>query len=172
MEHLLEDYFIRNIPMLMVLLALIFSGFTIHHHKERVSNNFVIDVFTGYFLFFVVGIVNIWGFFLNVFFAEHLAAYTGWIGGPFHFEMIATQLGLGIAGILAIRESFDFRVATTIIATCFFWGTAIDHMRTLVLTNHFRTDLMISSTFYVTVLIPIVLIILLIARGNSLRRNI
>lgn len=172
MEHAIEDYFVRNIPMVMVILALIFSGFTIHHHKERVSSTFVIDIFTGYLLFFVVGIADIWAFFMNTFFSTYVIKYFGWVGGPFQIEAAAANLGLGLAGILAIKESFDFRVAVTIIATCLFWGMAAEHVRMMIMQGDFQTGNLIGSTFYVTVIIPVVLIFLLIARGNhSLHTN-
>lgn len=167
-EHILTHYLLGNIPIIMLILALIFGGFTITRHKERVKKTFVYDTFAGYILFFVVGVACLWAFCLNIFLLPWAQGHSTWAltGGPFQLPTAGAALGLGIAGLWALHESFGFKVGVTIVTTAFYWAIAFEEVRELPTSGYFH-----GSTFYVVTLVPIILIILLLARYHAKKRG-
>lgn len=155
---------IENIPLFMLLLAFIFSGVTVFRHHEKVSNTFVLDTFLDYLLFFVVGVTLIWTFFINLFLPSHLISFLGWVSGPFHIEVAAANIGIGIAALFALRSSFTYKIPVVLISTCFLWGFALEYIQTNAEQHINNPDQFLGSTFYIALLVPIITVILTIAR--------
>ena len=164
-ERVITEIVLSNIPLITLILALFFGAATLLRHRERVSNTFVYDTFSGYILFFVVGITCLWAFCMNVFLLSLLHGHPHWTltGGPFQLVTAGASLGLGIAGLLSLRESFSFKTAVTIMATPFFWSSAIEDTRRLSAVDGYHH----GSSFYIAILVPILLIILLLAQHQA-----
>lgn len=162
MERTITFYLLNNLSLVLLILALIFASFSARKNKQLTDNREVFDIFAGYIFFFNVGIFCIWLFIINFVMATAIADFLGWGAIPFRTEDIAFNLGLGILGLMAIRESFGFRLATLIMTTCAFWGHALQYGNALMLDAHYQLGWFLpKSSFFVMVLVPILLIILM-----------
>ncbi len=169
MERFVTGYILANIPLCMLIISFIFAVYTTYTHHEKVKATFVYDTFLGYILFFVVGLTNLWAVCINLFFTHVASQGSGhWLIGPFQFITMAANLGLGIAVLVALKEHYSFRVATTIMTTCLFWGMAAEEARTSAILHRYDH----TSTFYVVLIVPILLIILLFARRSEKKHRL
>lgn len=64
---------------------------------------------------------------------EQVARSTGWApGSPFQFEVAMAHLGLGVLGIACAWQGGDFWAATIAMAAVFGFGSALGHVREIV----------------------------------------
>lgn len=107
-----------------------------------------------------IGIGSLCGFVLHAFFPEYTAQKLGWAVSPFQYQVAAADLGLGIAGILAYRRSWDFAFAVTLMTTGLFAGTAFIHIIEGLFEKDY-TSINIGGNLYTDLLIPVLLTLVL-----------
>lgn len=151
-------FVLSDFPILMLALALLCSAITLlRGHSSRSAH----DIFVGYILFFCVGFGGIWGFVYHAFFPEIAAKFIGWANSPFQFEVAVANLGIGMAGLFALRASRGYHIATTIFVTCFFWGAAVGHIVQMLSAANFAPGNS-GAIFIDDILLPLLLIIFLL----------
>lgn len=161
MESAFTYYLLSNLSLVLFFLALIFATVSVKRQGHQLKHE-VVEEYAGYFFFFNVGIFCLWSFLLNLVASTAIADLLGWGAIPFRTQDMAFNLGLGIAGLLAIRENYTFRLATLIITTAAFWGHAIEYGNMLLLDARYQLGFYLAkSNFYIMVLVPIILIVLM-----------
>jgi hypothetical protein len=117
------------IPLLLFLLAATVGGCRLFFSSRAVTRKFLVEVYLKTFVFFCFGLMGIFGFIANIFFATETAQMVGWwSGSPFQFEAGMASLSLGLIGALAPLFKEGFWIATIIGNTVWFWGKAISHI--------------------------------------------
>lgn len=149
--------FLANFPAYMTILALVLAALCRCCPKN--CDRKCSDVFLGKLMFFAVGLSGLWGFVMQMFYPEIVAATMGLTTSTFQFDVATANLGMGIAGIFGWRASRSYRIATTIVATCIFWGFA--HQHYLQLTSS-AANSNVHMLFYNDLILPILLIIFLL----------
>lgn len=120
----------------------------------------VIDGLLGWYVFFAVGINNIYNFFMHVFFARTAAHYIGWQTSPFQFEVGVASLGFGVVGLIGAFRSFDLRLAAVTGAGIFMLGAAVGHIRQMITAQNFAPG-NAGIVFYTDIAIPLIGFLLL-----------
>jgi hypothetical protein len=144
-------------PVITIIGALLHLIFT----KTPKSLNRIFEIILVYTLFVMVGFGGLWAFMGHAFFPDKVAASIGWASGsPFQFEVAVANLAIGVLGILSIKFKDNFRTATVIAATIFFWGAAFGHITEILKNGNYNSG-NAGATLYFDIIFPAVLIILL-----------
>lgn len=128
------------------------------------------DIFLSRLMLFSVGLSGLWIFIFFVFFPNISAAYIGWTPSPFQFEVAVANLGLGVAGIVGVSASRDYRIATTIFTTCFLWGAAAGHIRQMIIAHNFAPG-NAGMILYNDLIVPLLLIVFLYCQKCCDKKN-
>ncbi len=107
-----------------------------------------------YILLLPVGIASLWSAYLYVFHPESVAILLGWNASPFQFDVGIAYLGLSALGILGFWQDRPFKLAASIMAFIFFWGSSIGLFHEVY---YMGNDLATGSTaliLYARLLIP------------------
>jgi hypothetical protein len=108
----------------------------------------------------MVGIVGIWSFIGHTVFADQVAQSIGWPpGNPFQTEVALTNLAFGILGLLSVKITGSFRLATIIGYSIFMAGAGIGHIYQLVVFNDIAPD-NVGIPLYLDFIVPLILFIL------------
>ncbi len=149
--------FIRNFPAISTLFALLLSFIVILRKKNRSTS----DVFLGYLFFFSIGLTGLWGFVFHAFFPVMSARFIGWANSPFQFEVAVANLGMGVVGIFGLRATKSYRIAGTLLTTCFLWGAAYGHIVQMLKAHNFSPG-NAGLIFYNDLILPLLLIIFIL----------
>jgi hypothetical protein len=141
----------------MTLFALLLGLIAIR--KKR--NHSAPDILLGYLFFLAVGLAGIWGFIFHAFFPEMSAKFIGWANSPFQFEVAVANLGMGLVGIFGLRAKKSYRIAGTLLTTCFLWGAAYGHVVQMSKMHNFAPG-NAGPIFYNDIIMPLLLIIFLL----------
>jgi hypothetical protein len=106
------------------VIGLIAAGISLLNKPKPLRIGEVGEAFLSYYLLFAIGINNLINFVFHVFFGDIAAKFIGWENSPFQAEVGFASLGVGIAGVIAFKESLPFRFATLIPPSAFSWGAA------------------------------------------------
>lgn len=158
-------FVILNVPLILLLLALLFGVLTVSRHIEKATpdKHFVYDTFIGYILLLPIGITSIWMFITNTWLAHEILGLYGWHAMPFQFEYAVANLAIGVTCFIAFRESFDFRVAAIIVSGIYLWGCAAGHIKQLLISPYFVLE-QIGSLLFMELIVPFILFSLVFAR--------
>lgn len=148
--------FISNFPIIMTIFSLLL-GLIGCCGKNSHSKS---DIFLGYLFFFAVGLVGIWGFIFHAFYPDMAAKLIGWTNSPFQFEVAVANLGMGLVGIFGLKAKKSYRIAGTLLTTCFLWGAAYGHIVQMIKMNNFAPG-NAGTIFYNDMILPLLLIIFL-----------
>ena len=149
--------FIGNFPIIMTIFSVLL-GVIVGCRKNNRSKS---DIFLGYLFFFAVGLVGIWGFIFHAFYPEMAAKLIGWANSPFQFEVAVANLGMGLVGIFGLHAKKSYRIAGTLLTTCFLWGAAYGHIVQMIKLNNFAPG-NAGTIFYNDMILPLLLIIFLL----------
>jgi hypothetical protein len=109
-----------------------------------------------------VGLLSVVFFISHTVFADSSAASIGWpAGNPFQYEVAVANLTIGTLGILCYWIRGNFWVATAIGCSVWLMGDAVVHIREIVVEANYAPN-NAGMTFYLDILIPVILIALLV----------
>lgn len=114
-------------PLIFLTLALIASFIHLSRVKKRAHTK-VVEIVLMYLIFFNIGAQGVFAAMGHIFMANQIATEIGWpTGSPFQFEVGVANLGLGIAGLLALWFRKTYWMGVVIANTIFIYGAAYGH---------------------------------------------
>ena len=88
-------------------------------------------------LFLFVGLVGIYTFALHCFWGDVAAEGIGWSNSPFQWEVGIANAVVGVLGLLSLKASRQFRLATVIAVSVWLWGDAVGHVYQMIVADNF-----------------------------------
>jgi hypothetical protein len=126
-----------NFFVTFLVLGLIFAAVSLIGKPKPLKINTVAEAFTSYYFLFPVGISYLVNFIFHVFFGEMSAKFIGWEDSPFQTEVGFASLGIGIAGVIAFKSGFPFRLAAFLPPAFFTLGAAGGHIYQMIVAHNF-----------------------------------
>jgi Family of unknown function (DUF6790) len=124
-----SDFF----SIFFLAVTIIGASTQILFQRSMMNRQRAAGIFLIWFFAIEVGIGGIWSFIAHTVFAAQVAESIGWpAGNPFQTEVALTNLSFGILGILAVRITGPFRLATIIGYSIFMIGAGIGHVYQLL----------------------------------------
>jgi len=146
-------------PIILFILALIAFGLHLYFTKKTRTKKLVFEILISYLIFFVWGIGGIILFIAYVFLPYKTAAIIDWeSGGAFQLQVGMSYLSFAILSILCMFIRMrHFWMATIIGYTIFLWGTAIVHLREMIIAQNIISGYA-SKYFYHDIIFPIIIV--------------
>ena len=154
----LISFILTNFPFSMWILGLFLGVFSLM--IKPVAPGEKLRRILNYLLFFSVALPGYWAAVMHCGFPTFTAHFIGWQPSPFQWEVGVANLGMGLLGMFAAFAHSSFKKATVLLATTFYWGVAIGHIKQMVVMHNFAPG-NAGSIFWAAVVIPISLITLL-----------
>lgn len=152
-NNYLLNFVLDHVPFVTLMLALI-TGSLIVVIRGNVSSKLQnINTFIVLIMIVAISIPCIWNFMVLTFLLGKTKHVFSWHANQLEYGLAVANLTVGLAALCSYKASKGFRLATTLVATCFFWGLATSHL--------YQTTGMTSISFYSYLSIPIVLMILM-----------
>ena len=124
-----------------------------NHSSERILS---------YFIFFNIGLNNLYNFVMHVFYGDMAAKFIGWEQSPFQLEVGFASLGFAVVGLMCIFvKNLGFRTATVLCPTFFLWGAAARHNYQMITKDNFSPG-NAGIIFWTDIFLPIIGLVLLI----------
>jgi hypothetical protein len=132
----LAKHALSNPSVTLLALGLMGSMASLYlNHRPR-TKPVIAESLVAYFFLFSIGIGYLNNFLMHVVFSEYTAEFIGWANSPFQLEVGFASLGMGVAGLVAFRQSLSFRVAAFIPPAFFMLGAAGGHLVQISRTNN------------------------------------
>jgi hypothetical protein len=148
--------------LFFLVLALVVGAVHVYLDKHPRTKGRVAEIFLLWFLVIAVGVTSVVAFIAHTVFADTTAASIGWpAGNPFQSEVAVANLAVGILGILCYWMRGNFWVATAIGFSVWWLGDAVVHIRSIVVEANYAPN-NAGMTFYLDILVPVMLIALLV----------
>jgi hypothetical protein len=147
-------FVLANYPLTFLVIGLLVSAVAITRAPRPVPRGVVVEKILRWFVFFSVGVYNLYNFAMHVFFGEMSARFIGWADSPFQLEVGMASLGFAVVGFLASSRSFDMRLAAILAPSIFTLGAAVGHVRQMVTARNFAPG-NAGVMFYADILIPV-----------------
>jgi hypothetical protein len=145
-----------------LLLGLIVGAVNVYLDKQPRTKGRVAEIFLLWFLVITVGLASVSAFIGHTVFADATAQSIGWpAGNPFQSEVAVANLAVGILGILCYWMRGNFWIATVIGFSVWWLGDAVVHIRSIVVEANYAPN-NAGVTFYLDILVPVMLITLLV----------
>ena len=125
------------VPVLSWVAALAGAAIAIASGSRPVARAFVLDRLLQYAFIFPVGLMGLWAALGHIVFPVRVAQAIGWQTSPFQFEVGVANLGIAFAGLYAAFRSFEARLATNLVLSCFLIGAGIGHIRDIISVGNF-----------------------------------
>ncbi|WP_449246541.1 DUF6790 family protein [Desulfarculus baarsii] len=155
-----------NMSTSLLLLALLIGAFFAAKVKGTHKRRAVTECFLRPLLFFSLGCASLWNAYWHAVQPAEVARFIGWQPSPFQWEIAMTNLGLGLAGLIAWQASRGFRLATALFAAVFLWGAAAGHIWQLVYLQDTAPG-NAGGIVYTDVLTPLLLVVLLAVQDGE-----
>ena len=150
------------VSLVFLVLGLVVGAVRVYLDKQPRTIGRVAGIFLLWFLVIIVGIQGIVAFIGHTVFADATAASIGWpAGNPFQSEVAVANLTIGTLGILCYWIRGNFWVATVIAFSVQWLGAAVVHIREIVVAANYAPN-NAGITFYLDILMPVILIALLV----------
>ena len=148
--------------IMTVAVGLVVGAVHAYLDKRPRTKGGVAEIFLQWFLVISVGLVSVVFFISHTVFADTTAASIGWpAGNPFQYEVAVANLTIGTLGILCYWIRANFWVATVIAFSVQWLGAAVVHIREIVVAANYAPN-NAGVTFYLDILMPVILIALLV----------
>ena len=147
-------FLLRNFTLTLFVVGLVVSTFSLLRRPRPWTGAEIVEAVLSWFLFFSVGVSNLYNFVMHVFFGGMAAAFIGWADSPFQAEVGFASLGFAVVAFLAFKGSFDMRLAALVAPTCFLWGAAAGHVVQMVTAHNFEPG-NAGVIFYSDILLPV-----------------
>lgn len=131
----------------------------------------VVETILLYLLFINVGLFGLLAFYGHIFLADRIATSIGWpMGNPFQSEVAVANLAFGVLGLFCIRFRDGFWLATGVGYATFLFGAACIHIREILVAGNHAINNAGPILYIGDIMIPVVILLLLLARGQLQRR--
>jgi hypothetical protein len=150
------------VSLFFLVLGLVVGAVHVFLDRQPRTKGRVAEIFLLWLLVIAVGILSILAFISHTVYADTTAASIGWpAGNPFQSEVAVANLSVGVLGILCYWMRGDFWIATAIGFSVWYLGDAVVHIRSIVVEANYAPD-NAGVTFYMDILMPVMLIALLV----------
>jgi hypothetical protein len=151
----------KLVSLVFLVLGLVVGAVHVYLDKQPRTKARVAEIFLLWFLVIIVGIQGVFAFIGHTVYADTTAASIGWpAGNPFQSEVAVANLTVGVLGILCYWMRGSFWNAT-VIGFCVWWlGDFVVHVRSIVVSANYAPN-NAGVTFYLDLLVPVILIALL-----------
>jgi hypothetical protein len=146
-------FVLGNFTLTFLVIGLVFSAATLACTTGPLTTPGVIEALFKWFLFFSIGVSNLYNAVMHTVFAATAAAYIGWANSPFQYEVGFASLGFAAVGFLATWRSLDMRFAAILGPAFFVWGAAGGHVYQMVTAHNFAPG-NAGVIFWTDVLLP------------------
>src|ERR1700727_2744340 len=144
----------------VVFAALALVAASIHlglSSSRRSSRAAIAATYLPYLLVIYVGLMGLLTAYAHVFRPEETSASIGWSTSPYEYEVGMADLTVGVLGVLCLKFSADFWLATAIANAVWLLGDAVGHVRQMTLNNNHTSNN--SGIFLVTeIIMPLVIL--------------
>jgi Family of unknown function (DUF6790) len=148
--------------LFLLVLGLVVGAVHVYLDKQPRTKGRVAEIFLLWLLVISVGLTSVFAFIAHTVFADATAASIGWpAGNPFQSEVAVANLAVGILGILCYWIRGNFWIATVIGFSVWWLGDAVVHIRSIVVEANYAPN-NAGVTFYLDILVPVMLIALLV----------
>ncbi|AWM11082.2 DUF6790 family protein [Bradyrhizobium symbiodeficiens] len=130
-------FVMSNYSLSFFVLGLIVSLIAIARAEHPIDRPLVVEKLLAWYVFFSIGVDNLYNFVMHVFFGKLSAAFIGWADSPFQFEVGTASLGFAAVGLLAAFRSYDLRLAAVLGPSMFTLGAAVGHLYQMVTAHNF-----------------------------------
>ena len=159
------------VSLVFLILGLVVGALHVYLDKQPRTKGRVAQIFVLWFLVIIVGVTGVFAFIGHTVFADATARSIGWpAGNPFQSEVAVANLSVGILGILCYWMRGNFWIATVIGFSVWWLGDAVVHIRSIVVDANYAPD-NAGVTFYLDILVPVLLIALLVYYLNAKRHE-
>jgi hypothetical protein len=149
------------VSLFFLVLGLVVGAVHLFLDKQSRTKGRGAGIFLLWLLVITVGIGSIFGFIAHTVFADSTAASIGWpAGNPFQSEVAVANLSVGVLGILCYWMRGSFWNATVIGFSVWWLGDAVVHIKSIVVSANYAPN-NAGVTFYLDILVPVILIALL-----------
>jgi hypothetical protein len=148
-------FILGNFTLTFFVLGLLASAIALWRTRQPRTFARVVEALFSYFLLFSIGLSFLYNFVLHVFFGKLAAGFIGWDDSPFQLEVGFASLGFAAVGLLALRGSFDLRLAAIVGPAGFLWGAAGGHVYQMITAHNFAPG-NAGIIFYSDILVPTV----------------
>ncbi len=145
---------LSNFTVTCLLIGFLASALALLKHRHHLTRQAVVETLFAYYLFFSLGVANLYNFVMHVFFGDLTAQFIGWAPSPFQTEVGFASLGFAVVAFLACRGSFGLRLAAVLAPACFLLGAAVGHLDQMLRAGNFSPG-NAGTVFYTDLLIPI-----------------
>ncbi len=149
--------FSLTFPVIGVLFVLGELAFARKPH----TGAFIVEALMRSYLFWAIGITNLYNFVMHVFFGDVAAQFIGWAQSPFQAEVGFASLGFGVVGIIAVWGGWGMRFAAIVAPSLFLLGAAGGHVYQMVTAHNFAPG-NAGIVFWTDIAIPVAGFLLLI----------
>jgi hypothetical protein len=159
------------VSLVFLILGLVVGAVHIYLDKQPRTRGRVAQTILLWYLVIIVGVTGVFAFIGHTVFADATAHSIGWpAGNPFQGEVAVANLSVGILGILCYWMRGNFWIATVIGFSVWWLGDAVVHIRSIVVDANYAPD-NAGVTFYLDILVPVLLIALLVYYLNAKRHE-
>jgi hypothetical protein len=150
------------VSLVFLVLGLVVGAVHVYLDKQPRTRVRVAQIFVLWFLVIIVGVTGVFAFIGHTVYADATAQSIGWpTGNPFQSEVAVANLSVGVLGILCYWMRGNFWIATVIGFSVWWLGDAVVHIRSIVVEANYAPD-NAGVTFYLDILVPVLLIALLV----------
>lgn len=114
-------------PLIFFGLALLFAVIHTARTKNRTAPHLV-EIFLLWLMVWCIGVQGIFASVFQIFTPEMVAKDIGWQVSPFEFEVAVGNLGMGVAGLLALVWRGKYWLGPIITYLIFIYGAAYGHL--------------------------------------------
>jgi len=147
-------FLMGNFTLTFLVTGAIFSLVAVLRTPRPLVAPVVVEKIFFWFLFFSIGCSFLYNGAFHVGMPELAASYIGWPNSPFQIELGFASIGFGVVGLIAPWKSLQMRFAAIVPVTCFLWGAAGVHIRSMIAQGNFAPG-NAGVIFWTDLLVPL-----------------
>lgn len=129
-------FVLGNFTLTFLVIGFAVSAVAIARMPSPRSRAAIHEALLRWFIFFSIGVANVYNFVCHVFFHEMTARMIGWADSPFQIEVGLASLGFAAVGFLAFRGDWQVRFASILGPSIFLVGAGIGHLYQIATTHN------------------------------------
>ena len=130
-------FLLSNFTLTLLVVGLAASVISLALAPKPLTGKRVWEALLFYFIFFSIGVSNLYNGVMHTVFADMTARFIGWADSPFQLEVGFASLGFAAVGFLSCWRGFDMRLAAILGPAIFLWGAAGVHVYQMVTAHNF-----------------------------------